>query len=198
MLASKTKGIFLDADGVLWPEKGAGGILTGQNSAIERLTKFRSELIESEKYKIAVVTNQTLAARNKHPTFKFIKFVNNFFLELKALNLIDDYAVCFHHPAAENILLRRKSCHCRKPKPGMIEKLLAKMDLSPENSILVGDRITDVAAGNTAGIQRNFLIYSEKSLEINQSKNGTSKMPDSIEFTLVENLSEVINYLNER
>ncbi len=45
------------------------------------------------------------------------------------------------------------NCECRKPKPGMISKLLSKYDLMPDNSILIGDSAKDILAGYAAGIK---------------------------------------------
>ena len=56
-------GIFLDADGVLWPEIGQSSLLSGEEFAIDRLTRLKKTLIPKKNYFISVVTNQTLAAR---------------------------------------------------------------------------------------------------------------------------------------
>jgi len=43
-------------------------------------------------------------------------------------------------------------CACRKPKPGMIHKLLAQFRLDPEKVVLIGDRERDVEAALAAGV----------------------------------------------
>ncbi len=44
-----------------------------------------------------------------------------------------------------------QKCECRKPKPGMILTLAEKYDIDLESSWMVGDRDTDILAGNGAG-----------------------------------------------
>ncbi len=43
-----------------------------------------------------------------------------------------------------------------KPKPGLINKLLEKFQVRPENAVMFGDRETDVPAGQAAGV-KSFL-----------------------------------------
>ncbi|MDE2450121.1 MAG: HAD hydrolase-like protein, partial [Gammaproteobacteria bacterium] len=47
---------------------------------------------------------------------------------------------------------------CRKPKPGMLQRAIAALDIDPAASFLVGDRLSDVEAGRTAGVGRCFLV----------------------------------------
>jgi len=42
-------------------------------------------------------------------------------------------------------------CACRKPKPGMILDLCNQYGIAPEESIMIGDSETDMAAGKSAG-----------------------------------------------
>jgi D-glycero-D-manno-heptose 1,7-bisphosphate phosphatase len=42
-------------------------------------------------------------------------------------------------------------CRCRKPSPGLIFKAQADLDLDLANSVMIGDKLTDVQAGKAAG-----------------------------------------------
>lgn len=196
MLESKKRGIFLDADGVLWPDQGPGGILKSRETAFQTLIDLKVDLANTSPYSICVITNQTLAARGEMPYRKFRNYVGNFFGELKESKLIDSYEVCYHHPHAKKLLLRKRNCNCRKPKPGMILKQMNRLQLDSSQSILVGDRITDIAAGVNAGITSNFLIHTNRALEVNLSHFGHSYLPKSIEFRLIKNLKELSEHLN--
>jgi D-glycero-D-manno-heptose 1,7-bisphosphate phosphatase len=56
------------------------------------------------------------------------------------------------------------SCHCRKPKDGLIRRAVRELNLDIELSFLVGDRWKDIEAGQSAGCTCIFLDrgYTEK------------------------------------
>lgn len=170
-------GIFLDADGVLWPDIGPGGLLKGMIEANLRLTKLIEMLGNREEIFIGVVTNQTFAARGEMPYTDFKEMVFSQFNKLKNDMLIDDYRVCFHHPSAKYLPLRIVDCGCRKPQSGMIDSLISQYSLLPERSTIIGDRITDVLAGKNARLSSAVLLIGNKMLEMNQSAiQGVSEL----------------------
>ena len=183
--------IFLDADGVLWEDVGSGGILSGKDHSINNLRLLNS--IGNKQYLKIVISNQTYAARKKMNYAKFKLFTNTFFKNLVKEDLIDDYAICYHHPNAKNFLLRKK-CKCRKPLPGLINSMVKKHNIIPQKSFLIGDRITDMQSGATAGIKHLFLLVNPKMLEINQNvsiqplQNTFIPLKDLKEFLLVKEL----------
>ena len=59
---------------------------------------------------------------------------------------IQEIFYCPHHPKFDI------ECNCRKPKPGMIIAAKNKYNLDLNNSILIGDKITDIESGKKAGI----------------------------------------------
>ena len=183
--------IFLDADGVLWEDVGSGGILSGEDHSIKNLRLLAS--IGNKQYLKIVISNQTYAARKKMNYAKFKLFTKTFFKNLIKEDLIDDFAICYHHPNAKNFLLRRK-CKCRKPLPGLINSMVKKHNIIPQKSFLIGDRITDMQSGATAGIKHLFLLVNPKMLEINQNvsikplQNTFIPLKDLKEFLLVKEL----------
>jgi D,D-heptose 1,7-bisphosphate phosphatase len=52
-------------------------------------------------------------------------------------------------------------CGCRKPKPGMIFKAKEEFDINLEESILIGDKDTDIQAGQRAGLKSCFLLSQD-------------------------------------
>ena len=183
--------IFLDADGVLWEDIGSGGILSGKDHSVKNL-RFLSS-ITSKQYLKIVISNQTYAARKKMAYTRFKLFTYSFFNNLIKEDLIDDYAICYHHPNAKNFLLRKK-CKCRKPLPGLINSMVKKHKIIPQKSFLIGDRITDMQSGAAAGIKHLFLIVNPKMLEINQNvsiqplQNTFIPLKDLKEFLLTKEL----------
>jgi len=66
---------------------------------------------------------------------------------------IDQVETCFHAQSA--------GCECRKPSPGMLLKAAQDLEIDLATSFLVGDRYSDVEAGQRAGcctvlIDRNY------------------------------------------
>jgi D-glycero-D-manno-heptose 1,7-bisphosphate phosphatase len=47
-------------------------------------------------------------------------------------------------------------CHCRKPKPGMINDLLLKYQLNKDDALIIGDSDKDIKAGLNAGIRTAY------------------------------------------
>jgi len=66
---------------------------------------------------------------------------------------------CPHLPDAA-IARYRLDCDCRKPRPGMLERAAAALNIDLSASILVGDRATDIQAGRSAGVGRCWLVRS--------------------------------------
>ncbi len=192
-------GIFLDADGVLWPDNGPGEIL--KPSSLEeskaRLSSFLSKLEHRESFFVTIVTNQTLAARGEIPYLLFRKQVHRNLKSLLRSNLIDHFEVCFHHPDAQNSFLRRRNCNCRKPSPGMFLKAINKYRLQGSKSLVIGDRITDIEAGAGAKLLHKILLFNEKSLEVNRSKLGKHQVGYFLEFSICRDLMEAAEMINE-
>ena len=63
---------------------------------------------------------------------------------------LDALYVCTHHPTAGEPPYRQ-ACECRKPKPGLLLRAAAEMGLDLSRSIMVGDKPSDVEAGQAAG-----------------------------------------------
>jgi D-glycero-D-manno-heptose 1,7-bisphosphate phosphatase len=76
---------------------------------------------------------------------------------------LDAVEYCPHLPDAP-VDRYRMDCECRKPKPGMLTRVIQALDIAPGASFLVGDRLSDIRAGRAAGIGRCFLVRTGYSL----------------------------------
>lgn len=145
------KALFLDRDGVI-------------NIEIRYLFRkedfiFRKGIFKllhhyfTAGYLIFVISNQAGIARGFY-TEDDLKGLNDWMTERFRKRGITISAVyhCPHHPDFTG------ECECRKPKPGMILKAIADFGIDPGESILVGDKLSDVQAGINAGIRLNYLI----------------------------------------
>ncbi len=70
-------------------------------------------------------------------------------LELEGARL-DGLYVCTHHPTAGSPPYRQL-CDCRKPKPGLLHRAAEELGLDLSRSVMVGDKPSDVEAGQAAG-----------------------------------------------
>ncbi len=62
---------------------------------------------------------------------------------------ITDIAFCPHHP--DSVKAGEALCDCRKPEAGLFFALADKWGISLDQSVMIGDRESDVIAGNKAG-----------------------------------------------
>ena len=66
---------------------------------------------------------------------------------------------CPHHPEF-GIGEYKKVCECRKPNPGMILRAKKEFNIDLTNSMLIGDKYSDLEAGIRAGILKVYNINS--------------------------------------
>ena len=73
--------------------------------------------------------------------------------------MINDILYCPFHPE-HGVGKYKIDSQFRKPNPGMILTAAEKFTIDLERSILVGDKMTDILAGERAGVGRNILYKS--------------------------------------
>ena len=150
------RALFLDRDGVINQDNGYTFKLSDLrilNGVIEGL-----QAIGRLKYKIIIITNQSGIARGLFKENEFHKFMKKL-TEVLAENeiLICDYFYCPHH--IDGIIKEfSRLCKCRKPHPGMIFEARDKHDIDLSQSILIGDKVSDIKAGIAADIPNNIII----------------------------------------
>ena len=158
--------VFLDRDGVI--NKDLGYVfkiddvewINGSIEAIKLLNK---------NYHVFVVTNQSGVARNFYSENDVNKLHSWMKSTLKSKNaIINEFSYCPHHPNAINKKYRKK-CNCRKPEPGMIDKIIKNWKLIGNQVFFIGDNNTDIEAAYKAKINgykftSNNLLYFVKSI----------------------------------
>ena len=78
----------------------------------------------------------------------------------------DDIAFCPHHPNFG----KNRNCKCRKPNPKLILDLVTKYKIDCDKSWMIGDKISDIKAGNAAGL-KTCLISKETNTQHNSFKD---------------------------
>lgn len=137
------KHIILDRDGVINYDsteyiKSADEwqAIPGSLQAIAQLNKLG--------YQVFVVTNQSGLARGKFDMESLNAIHNKMHEALAATGgRIEAVLFCPHAPGED--------CDCRKPKPGLLKQISRQYDISLNDVLFVGDKLSDIEAAQAAG-----------------------------------------------
>ena len=174
------RALFLDRDGVIienvasyvrsWDDV---VILPGAVDALARL--------KPSPLKIILVTNQSAVGRGIL-SLSDARQINARLVGLieSAGGRVDGVFMCPHAP--------QELCSCRKPEPGLFLQAAASFSLDLGRSILVGDALTDIRAGQAAGIQTNVLVRTGRGADQLALPEARLLPP----FAVYDHLSDVI------
>lgn len=156
--AIKHKAIFLDRDGVINEDTGYVAKIEDLQIIDEALDAIRA--LTDSKFKLFIVTNQSGVARGLI-SIESLQKIHELLLEKvkDAGGLITDIAFCPHYIKGK-IPKYNIKCNCRKPMPGLILSLAKRHNIDLKQSIMVGDKITDIECALNAGIKQTYLIES--------------------------------------
>jgi len=156
-LSNRTKAVFLDRDGVVnelvyFPEH---GIIDSPFIASQfRLCRGVPEAIkkfQSAGYKVIIASNHPGIAKGHILPQDFQQIRKTMKIQLSQQDVfLDGEYYCLHHPEAK-VERYRTDCTCRKPKPGLIYNAVLDMDIDVAESWFIGDNLTDMQAGRSAG-----------------------------------------------
>lgn len=158
------KAIFLDRDGVINSyvyNPDFGTVDSPSNPDEFRIAEGVPQAISAFHemgFLVVVVSNQPGIAKRKF-TEEILNAVTAKMIE-GCNGAIDAVYYCLHHPQAtqpEYLL----NCSCRKPKPGLLLKAAEEMNIDLAQSVMIGDGLTDVIAGQSAG-SRAILLSQRK------------------------------------
>jgi len=169
------RAVFLDRDGVLNPQAyyaerdELDSPLTPEALTIYDWAAPCLKRLHESGYLLVVVTNQPAYAKRK-TTLDDLAGVRDRFLEhFRELGVeFDLYLSCRHHPKSALPELRQ-ACDCRKPMPGLLLQAARALEIDLRASWIIGDRDTDIWAGEKAGC-RTILVRS-----LEEGRNGHSQ-----------------------
>ncbi len=140
---SKQKAVFLDRDGVLNVERGDYTYLP-EDFILEYKVPEAIALLKEHGFLLVVVTNQGGLAKNLFTRAQMQAC--HLKLQQNCNYLIDAIYYAPAHPAISASL-------ARKPDSLMLEKALAKFNIAPEKSWLVGDQLRDMQAAEKVQVK---------------------------------------------
>jgi D-glycero-D-manno-heptose 1,7-bisphosphate phosphatase len=136
-------------------------------------------------YRLIVVTNQAGIARGYYSEEDFHALMEWMREALRAEGVeLDAVYYCPFHPE-HGVGQYKREHEDRKPGTGMLRKGAVELGVALSESVMVGDRCSDVGAANAAGLRQAFLI------------SGTEENSCAGEYLAVESLAEVERWLVE-
>lgn len=147
---------FLDRDGVINEDRryvhdiDNFHFLPGALEACRRLV--------AAGYLLIIVTNQAGIARGYYGVRDFDALTAWMSAQFTAAGApLAAVYYCPHHP--EGVIAGLSlECDCRKPAPGLFLRAQRDLKIDMRNSIAVGDKDSDIAAAQAAGVGRCFLM----------------------------------------
>ena len=154
---SKQPAVFLDRDGVIienraryvraWADV---AFLPGALAALATLSRAPLAVV--------IVTNQSAVGQGLLSESEAEAINAGLLAAIRAAGgRVDAVYLCPHTDA--------DGCDCRKPAPGLLRRAAAELDLDLPRSVLIGDALSDLAAGRAAGVGRVALVRTGRGAE---------------------------------
>lgn len=138
--------LFIDRDGTLVEEPA--------DQQVDKLAKIRLlpdvipalRRLAAAGFRFVMVSNQDGLGTTAFPQADF-DACQQHILDLFSSQGItfDEILICPHTP--------EDNCGCRKPRTGLLTRLLANTDLNPQRSAVIGDRDTDLELADNIGVR---------------------------------------------
>ncbi|USP14569.1 D-glycero-beta-D-manno-heptose 1,7-bisphosphate 7-phosphatase [Vibrio gazogenes] len=152
--------VFLDRDGVINIDSGYVHdehdfhFIDGVFEATKRLKEMG--------YLLVVVTNQAGIARGLFSEDRFLSLTQ--WMDWNFIDHgveLDGIYYCPHHPE-HGLDKYKQACDCRKPQPGMFISARDFLNIDMANSVMVGDKPSDLIAAQAAGVSTSILVRTGK------------------------------------
>lgn len=168
------KCIFLDRDGVLNEDR-PDYVYRVEDFIIPDGVPEALRQLKDAGYLLIIITNQAGIARGLYTRNDVMACYE--YLQDQCGHLIDDIYYCPHHPQFDTESLTRK------PGSLMIEKAIAKYDIHPDHSWMIGDAARDMQAGRRAGV-RTVRIAHAPPTNPAESDGCVSNLLEASQFVL--------------
>jgi D-glycero-D-manno-heptose 1,7-bisphosphate phosphatase len=184
--------VFMDRDGCLTEEVGYVNhpsrirLLPRTAEAVRRLNQAGVPAV--------MVTNQTGIARGYFSEEVLHATNARMVGELRAAGArLDGVYVCMHHPS-EGEPPYRADCDCRKPRPGLLHRAAAELDLDLPGSVMIGDKLSDVSAGHAVGAAGVLVLTGYGRGEWEYQRPDRTVRPDVKPDHVAEDLLDAVEW----
>ena len=180
IIAGVYPALFLDRDGVIiencpdyvrrWED------VRFYPQALEALAS-----IHTSPYKIVIVTNQSAVGRGLISLETALQINQRIIGTIERHSgRIDGSFMCAHAP--------QDGCDCRKPRPGLFYQAAKALTLDLGQSYLIGDALSDLLAGQAAGLRQAVLVRTGRGAE----QEFLAKPKELEPFLTFETLSDAL------
>src|SRR4030042_2260575 len=150
MVSKKSPALFLDRDGVLILDPG----YLKKKTQVKLLPGIESLIDTQQKgFLNIIVSNQSAVAKSlltKDKMWEIDSYVRKL-LKKRGVKIAGSY-YCPHDTKITG------DCVCRKPKSGLLKKAIEKLNIDPEKSFVIGDKLSDLQAAYNAGVRIGILV----------------------------------------
>lgn len=168
--------VFLDRDGVLNRSEVVDGV-PRPPASLEEFELIAGvvqacEALRNAGYLLIVATNQPDVARG-HQRREIVEQIHQ---RLRSLLPVDDVRTCYHDNGDD--------CTCRKPRPGLLLEAAQDWGIDLADSIMVGDRWSDIAAGRAAGCRTALVARSYSQAERSRPDREVRDLSEAADWIL--------------
>jgi D-glycero-D-manno-heptose 1,7-bisphosphate phosphatase len=186
--AAPSPGVILDRDGTLIDvvrDEETGTVSVAFHPDQVQLLPGVVEglrLLSGAGYRFAIASNQPGPAKGQYSALAVERTNRALVASLATLGIeISVVEVCLHHPVggpggdAQWV----GDCACRKPKPGLLLRAIARAGFDAARTWMIGDSAADVLAARAANV-RAALVFPTNRCEICPLRSGPSVAPDLV------------------
>ena len=166
------KCIFLDRDGVLNHEIG-GYVYKPQDLSFTQNMGQALQLFKNAGFLLIVITNQAGIAKGLYSR-EDVRHIHTL-IQAECGYVIDDLYFSPHHPDYNSQTL------LRKPSSLMLEKAMAKYQIDPQQSWMIGDSPRDIEAGQNLGLRT---VHISEKADLNSATFWSENLLDAARLVL--------------
>jgi len=177
------RALFLDRDGVINRE--VGYVIRKEEVHFVEGIFSLCETAMQLGYRLVIVTNQAGIARGLYTEADYHALMQWMREQFRREGIIFDGVYHSPYHPVHGIGEYKREHEDRKPGAGMLHRAARDLNIVLSDSVMVGDRCTDIAAANAGGLRQAFLL------------RGTEETRCSGIYTLIDSLAEVNTWLLE-
>lgn len=156
------RALFLDRDGVVNVDRG----YVHKPEHVEFVDGIFdvARAFAEKDFLTIIITNQAGIGRGYYTEETFRGLMRWMATKFEAAGgRIDAVYHCPHHPD-HGVGAYKTHCACRKPAPGMLFAAIREHGIDPARSVLIGDKTSDIRAGEAAGVGALLLLSPSEEL----------------------------------